>query len=438
MQLTRQRCTALLSDRVKTAVFRLAVSAIHLTALLIFPMYAIAQTPRNVFEQIINDDLQAQAQAAISEGHRKRALVLLNELAQRDPRQAGALLDIAILYCELGERAQSLRTLAHLEAQYEVPPAIGKLILYYRANTCTSVELRPQLAVSVGAGVTSNANFGPSDPIVTFAPGAPLNSLTLAPESLPHRDQYIESAIQGEYPIPAVPGLELIGGLSDRHYRSLHNFDQRAVTIGITDRTSFMHGEVDNQFTTNVLWLGTHIYQRDLAWHGGFWLPAAAWQPLLMRGGLDLTVVDSAYPGNSLYDAMYFAVRAAFQVHVGKRTSMQFFFGPAWDWPHDGRPGGMQRGYSAWLSLDYDMDRHGQLEAILQQRTLNDATAYDPVFFGSLNQRQTIRVAALRYTCPVTAGWSLYAQMSAQRVSSSISLFAYTVYSGSLGLSWKY
>ena len=292
--------------------------------------------------------------------------------------------------------------------------------------------------MSVGAGVTSNANFGPSNPIVTFAPGAPLNSLTLAPESLPHHDQYIESAIQGAYPIAAVPGLELTGGLSDRHYRSLHNFDQRAAIIGVTDRTSFMQGEMDNQFTTNVLWLGTHIYQRDLAWHGAFWLPPATRQPLLMRGGLDLTVVDSAYPGNSLYDAMYFAVRAAFQVHVGKRTSMQFFFGPAWDWPHNNRPGGIQRGYSAWFSLDYDMDRHGQFEAILQQRTLNDATAYDPVFFGSLNQQQTIRVAALRYTYPVTAGWSLYAQMSAQRVSSSISLFAYTVYSGSLGVSWKY
>jgi hypothetical protein len=135
---------------------------------------------------------------------------------------------------------------------------------------------------------------------------------------------------------------------------------------------------------------------------------------------------------------MYFAVRAAFQAHVGERTSMQFFVGPAWDSPHGGRPGGTQRGYSAWLSLDYDMDRHGQFEAILQQRTLNDATAYDPVFFGSLNQQQTIRVAALRYTYPVTGGWSLYAQMSAQRVSNSISLFAYTVYSGSLGLSWKY
>jgi hypothetical protein len=285
---------------------------------------------------------------------------------------------------------------------------------------------------SVGVGVTSNANFGPSDPVVTFAP------LILAPESLAHSDQYVESVVQGELPIRAVPGLELIAGLSDRQYRSFHNFDQRALTIGVADTRNFTQGELDNQLTASMLWLGTRVYQRDIGWHGGFWLPPAAWKPVLARGGLDLTVVDSAYPGNSLYDAVYFAVRAAFQAQIGERTSVQAFVGPAWDKPYGGRPGGMQRGYSAWLSLDYDMARQGQLEAVLQQRNLNDASAYNPLFFGSLTQHQTVRSAALRYTYPVIRGWSIYAQLSAERVSDSISLFAYTVYSGSLGLSWKY
>ncbi|MFM0103040.1 tetratricopeptide repeat protein [Paraburkholderia rhynchosiae] len=437
MPFTRQRIPAPPPGRAGGAILTLGVGALC-AAIGLFAPHAVAQTPGNTFEQTINDDLQAQAQEAISDGHRERALALLDELVQRDPRQAGALLDAAVLYCQLGERTQSLRTLARIEAQYEVPPAIGKLITYYKASTCASAGPRPQLTASVGAGVTSNANFGPSDPIVTFAPDAPLSSWSLAPESLPHSDQYIESAIQGELPIPAVPGLELIAGLSDRQYRSLHNFDQRAATVGVADRRSFPQGELYNQLTTNVLWLGTHIYQRDIGWHGGFWLPPAAWRPVLARGGVDLTVVDSAYPGNSLYDAMYFAVRAAFQAHVGERTSMQLFVGPAWDRPHGGRPGGTQRGYSAWLSLDYDMDRRGQLEAVLQQRTLNDATAYNPVFFGSLTQHQTVRSAALRYTYPLIRGWSLYAQVSAQRVSDSISLFAYTVYNGSLGLSWMY
>jgi hypothetical protein len=438
MQFTRQRIPALKLGGAPRAIVRLAICAARIVALGVSVPHAVAQTPGNLFEQTINDDLQAEAQVAISDGHRERALALLNEIVQRDPRQAGALLDAAVLYCQLGERTLSLRTLARIEAQYEVPPPIEKLITYYRASTCTSAESRPQLTASVGAGVTSNANFGPSNSTVTFAPDAPLHSLSLMPESLAHSDQYIESAVQGQLPVSAMPGLELSAGLSDRQYRSLHNFDQRVVTIGVGDRRSFTHGELYNQLTTNMLWLGTRVYQRDIGWHASFWLPPAAWRPVLARGGLDLTVTDSAYPGNSLYDSVYYAVRAAFQAHVGERTSMQLFVGPAWDKPYRGRPGGMQRGYSAWLSLDYDMDRHGQLEAILQQRTLNDATAYDPLFFGSLTQHQTIRSAALRYTYPVIRDWSIYAQFSAQRVSDSISLFAFTVYNGSLGLSWKY
>ncbi|MEW9583198.1 tetratricopeptide repeat protein [Paraburkholderia sp. DGU8] len=437
MLLTRQRIAAGPADRAANALLTLGAFAVC-AAIGLFAPNAIAQTQADNFEQIINDDLQAQAQQAISDGDRQRALALLNELVQRDPRQAGALLDAAMLYCQLGERDLSMKTLTRIEAQYEVPPAIGKLITYYKASTCARVTARPQLTASVGVGVTSNANFGPSDPVVTFAPQAPWTSLTVLPENLPHRDQYIESAVQGELPIAAVPGLELIAGLSARQYRSQHDFDQRAVTIGVADTRTFSQGELYNQLTTNMLWLGSRMYQRDVGWHGGFWLPPAAWQPVLARGGVDVTVVDSVYPGNSLYDAMYFAVRAAFQAHVGEHTSMQLFIGPAWDKPHGSRPGGTQRGYSAWLSFDYDMNRHGQVEAILQQRTLNDATAYDPVFFGSLAQRQTVRSASLRYTYPLIRGWSLYAQVSAQRVSDSISLFAYTVYNGSLGLSWTY
>lgn len=438
MKFTRQRRPALQRPRPRSAVLRVVVFAIHITALATAAPHAVAQTSGDSFEQIIDDDLQAQAQVAINNGYRERALALLSELAERDPRQAGALLDIAILYCQLGERTRSVRMLDRIEAHYEVPPAISKLIAYYRANTCISAVSRPQFSASVGAGMTSNANFGPSNPVVTFAPNAPLGSLTLAPASLPHSDQYIESVIQGELPIQAVPGLKMIGGFSDRQYLSLHNFDQLAATLGVAGQRIYAKGELFGDFTTNVLWLGTHIYQRDLGLHGGFWLRPATWQSLLARGGLDLTVLDSGYPGNSLYDAMYFAVRAAFQAQLGERTSMQLFVGPGWDKPHGDRPGGMQRGYSAWLSLDYDMGRQGKLEAVLQQRTLNDAAAYDPVFFGSLNQHQTIRVAALRYNYPLTGGWSLYAQMSAQRVANSISLFAYTVYDGSLGLAWKY
>jgi tetratricopeptide (TPR) repeat protein len=429
------------AQQARGLVARLARSMPHIAGLLICCAVALnahAQTADNTFDQTIDDDLQAQAQAEMETGHGKQALELLNELVQRDPRQAGALLDVAVLYCRLGERDLSLQALARIEKQYAVPPNIEKLISIYRANTCTPDGSRPRLAASIGTGVTSNANFGPSNPFVTFIPSAPFQSYALTPESLAHSDQYVESALQGELPIRALPGITLLGALSDRQYRDQHGYDQRTATLGIAHQKIFDHGEVDNQFTADMLWLGTSVYQHDLAWHSAYWSPATTLRTMLARAGFDFTLTDSSYPGNSLYNSLHAELRAAFQAHIGQRTTVLLFAGPAWDRPQGDRPGGTRHGYSGWFSVDYDLGRHGQFEAVLQQNTANDAAPYSPAFFGDVAQHQTLRSVSLRYSYPLQRGWSVYAQASAQRVSDTISLFAYTVRDGSVGLAWKY
>jgi tetratricopeptide (TPR) repeat protein len=99
--------------------------------------YVHAQTPDTDLQQVIDEDLQTQAQVETDNGHSQRALALLNELVDRDPRRAGALLDAAVLYCQLGERDLSLETLARIEKGDAVPPAIQKLITFYKNSGCT-------------------------------------------------------------------------------------------------------------------------------------------------------------------------------------------------------------------------------------------------------------------------------------------------------------
>jgi hypothetical protein len=286
--------------------------------------------------------------------------------------------------------------------------------------------------------VTSNANFGPSSSVVTFAPGAPFSTLVLLPNSVARSSQFVESSAQAALPIAALPGFELEALLAQREYRSRHDFDQRVVTFGAADQKALMNGELDNRFTADILWLGTHAYQHDMRWEGSYWLPPTVQHSLVARGGLDVIAVDYLYPGNSLYNSTRVELRAAFQAHFGEHASMLLFVGPAWDVAHRDRPGGTRRGYSAWLGLNYEMPGKGELEAVLQQQTLNDVGVYDPVFFGPATQRQTERNASLRYTYPLHGGWSFYAQVSAQRISDSIPLFSYTVREASAGLTWKY
>jgi len=389
-------------------------------------------------QNIIDDDLEAQANAEMAADHPQRALELLEELVKRDPRRAGALLETAMLHCALGDPDLMRQTLAHIELNYKLPPAIEKLIQAYRTNTCAPSAREPQLILNVRAGVTSNANFGPSDPLVTFADSAPLHTVVLTPDRLAHSDQFIESALQGELPVRQVPGLTLFAGITQRQYRDLHDYDQRIASAGVAHQYTFEHGSIENQAAADMFWLGSRLYQSDLSWHTGYWTPAAALRSSLARAGIDFTVTDTSYPGNSLYDGVRFELRAAMQARIGARTSVQFFAGPVWEAPSGNRPGAARHGYTAWLALDYDLGRYGQVEAVLQRRTLNDSVAYDPVFFGSTVQNQTMQAASLQYAYPLTRRWSLYTRFSAQRVSDSIEPFAYSVREGSVGVSWKY
>ena len=72
------------------------------------------------------------------------------------------------------------------------------------------------------------------------------------------------------------------------------------------------------------------------------------------------------------------------------------------------------------------------------RRTMIDAVPYDPVFFGSTIQNQTMQAVSLQYAYPLARHWSLYTRFSAQRISDSIESFGYSVREGSVGVSWKY
>ena len=407
-------------------------------ALAILPIAVHAQVTDASLDQVINDDLRTQAQTAIDNGDRVTAIGLLNELVRRDPREAGALLDVALLYCQLGERDLTRRTLARIEEQFAVPAPIHMLIVFYRESPCVPNVKRPQAAASLGVGVTSNANFGPSNPLVTFASGAPIDSLILAPSSLAHDDQYLESSLHGGVPIPGVPHASLIAGLMSRQYRREHAYDQRVATLGVAHQTELGNGQLGNELVADALWLGSQLYQRNIVWHASYWSPATALTGLIARAGIDLTVDDTVYPGNSIYNSLRAEPRAALNARIGARTTLLFLLGPSWDHAHNGRPGGSRHGYSTYFELDYDMQHRGRLEAIYQQRTQTDASPYDTVFFGDEARQQTLRSASLRYVYPLSHVWSAYAQLSAQRVTDSIPIFSYSVRSASVGLSWKY
>lgn len=128
-----------------------------------------------------------------------------------------------------------------------------------------------------------------------------------------------------------------------------------------------------------------------------------------------------------------------FNARFGEGTTVLLFAGPAWEKPHDHRPGGARHGL---YRIDHARLRHGPARS----DRIDPAAAHaqqqryptNPLFFGDVTRQQTVRAASLCYVYPPDRVWSLYTQISTGRVSHSVAPFSCNVRSGSTGLTWKY
>ncbi len=109
------------------------------------------------------DALYEEAQAAMSAGDRVRAISLMERVIQLNPQSAGALLDLALLYCELGEAGASDQWFSELERRYTLPESIKFLIQFRRQMGCLAQpkQANYQFQAQLTRGLVSNVNAAP-------------------------------------------------------------------------------------------------------------------------------------------------------------------------------------------------------------------------------------------------------------------------------------
>lgn len=105
--------------------------------------------------------LYEEALVALDLGETERARDLLRAVVQREPRHAGAWLDLALTLCRLGERRQGQAILRQLDQRFDPPPALREIIARFAANECAAA---PKLRLSAGLalGHDDNVNLGAS------------------------------------------------------------------------------------------------------------------------------------------------------------------------------------------------------------------------------------------------------------------------------------
>ncbi|MDF3886705.1 hypothetical protein [Cupriavidus basilensis] len=405
------------------------------TASLLWHACTVQAAPARDLDLTIAEDLYRQAQVAVSNNQPDQASLLLDPLVDLGPDQAGTLLDVAILYCQIGRGQTSKAVLERIRREFAPPDAIRRIIDLRLDEPCMS---RPSFYVSVAGGWTSNANSGPSASEVVFAPGAPFRALLLASGSLAQADSFVNLDVGGEIPIPSTEGWSVTGAFSKRQYRAMHAFDSVLASAGVAYRTRLADGLLENSLSAGQYWLGNQPYERHLGLQSGYWFGQTWLLGMPSRFGAELALVDQRYVSNPLYDTIRIEGRAKVEFQPSRFANVLLQVGPVWEKPGHARPGGARAGYSAMLGVNLQLWQSHRITLLFHQQSMQDSEPYSPLFFGATIRRQTSRQISVRYAIPILNSTQFYAQLTKQDVMDSIPIFSYTVSSASLGIAYAY
>lgn len=293
-----------------------------------------------------------EALEALAEGRRTDASKILRRLVARSPQHAGALIDLALTQCGLGNGDEAERLFATLETRFPLSRDFLTLIAETRELGCKPWQPDSSTTVTLGRGHDRNVNQGASVTSLAIDKGEPIE-LALLPDFLPHADQY--SVIGVDHLRELTPNGS-IGTLQYQLRRNdrLRQYDSTALFAGVEAPWRLGAWTVRTGATVGAVTLGGKLYQRQLQ------LQLRATPPLRLPAGLQYNLI-----GNASY-ADYLTLTNFNSSTAELRNLLSWRGGPwaasasySWmsDHARDQRPGG---------------NRHGNFTSLLLRRTLSD------------------------------------------------------------------
>jgi hypothetical protein len=293
-----------------------------------------------------------EALEALAEGRRTDASKILRRLVARSPQHAGALIDLALTQCGLGNGDEAERLFATLETRFPLSRDFLTLIAETRELGCKPWQPDSSTTVTLGRGLDRNVNQGASVTSLAIDKGEPIE-LALLPDFLPHTDQY--SVIGVDHLRELTPNGS-IGTLQYQLRRNdrLRQYDSTALFAGVEAPWRLGAWTVRTGATVGAVTLGGKLYQRQLQ------LQVRTTPPLRLPAGLQYNLI-----GNASY-ADYLTLTNFNSSTVELRNLLSWRGGPwaasasySWmsDHARDQRPGG---------------NRHGNFTSLLLRRTLSD------------------------------------------------------------------
>ncbi len=288
----------------------------------------------------IDELLYQEALAAVATGERERAQAMLETLVRRQPQHAGAWLDLALLYCDLGDTAKSREMLDRIEAEFDPSPVIRDLIKLQRGRPCKAASTGPLWSMGFQVGYDTNVNRGASSNRVVLESGAGPVVAQLADDVLPKHDSFSEGWAEAYW---RKESRSLRFSVLSRHYEKITSYDAQALSL-----------------TGEQAWAGSQAegalrLQWASAWLGGssFLNAVTASTGVVGRGALygvhpaaDVALARNLFPAAPAFDSYVWNLRPGL-VKIAPAYSWRANMVATADLADGTRPGGDRYGIGA-------------------------------------------------------------------------------------------
>ncbi|MFZ6773952.1 tetratricopeptide repeat protein [Undibacterium sp. SXout7W] len=288
----------------------------------------------------MSEELYLDALKAIHEQRNQDAKEILGRLIAIEPQHAGALLDLAIIQCELGNTKEANQLFNNIIERFSPAPAILEIITQHQTQGCNKNSINQRFSVLVERGIDSNVNQGASNPNFTLGTGITQIDLQLLPEYLPKKDRF--SAISIDYLRELSPGSTVgFAQLRTRQFDELSQFNTMAIGIGVEHPLKLGEWNVSQTAMLGALTLNSHLYQTQQLLQTRIMPPIKL--PESIQWSLVGGVTRTQYPTLAGYDANTWELKSLLNY---QKNSYRVYFSTAYlmDRANGNRVGGHRSG----------------------------------------------------------------------------------------------
>lgn len=379
-----------------------------------------------------DDAAYREALRLLDAGKTEEATRLLQSFVGRQPRHAGAWLDLAISHCELGNAAEAERLFTEVEQRFDPPPGILDAIAHYRANGCRKPATRGGAwLLAATRGHDDNVNQGASNPRFAIGTGSEQVDYELSPAFLPRADDFTQLSASYLRPL-GNDGTHAIAQVYSRWHDRERDLDTTSLLGAIEHTWTPGAWRLRGTAALGVVTLDRTLYQRQQQ------LQARITPPLALPQDVEFALSANAsrvnYPTRPMYDGTTLELGGILG-HRGKRSLTQATLTRLRDDSGAGRPGGDREGWYGSLQWYGEVAERISLEAGISHQHWRSDDIYSAGLIEARRRQNTstLRAAGLWQWRP---DMSVVLEWRGTFNRENISLFQYNSRALQLSLRW--